>query len=408
MRGVIAILLAFITVHFYGQNLQNDVRYYDDEKQATIHFSGFGHFGSTALDLHTSKLFYQGGFFSDALKQESLNRLRDVNVFGGEYNFKLDYNNPVSNLFDDAGFYATIETGGTAGISFSEDLFKVIFQGNRSFVGDTARLAPLEIANYQYRKIGFGLNQDDRIKFGVSALVFDTWQKAKLDVGNLAIDENLDSISFAMDGRFRNAANLNVPAGVGLGVDFEVVFPLGGKADTLDKTKLVAGIKNFGLFFSNKSMLTYELDTTYSFSGFNISSISEFQSSIIGTDQLQDSLVPKAVANRIVDLMPFEIYFYSTSRADGKKLQLVYGFRYRYAAASMPQVYVGGDWRPNPKTIFSNYLHFGGYAMIQWGVSIKKAIGNFKIGLSSNNLHGFFTKEAYSQSLGLTMSYVIK
>lgn len=408
MRGIVGVILFLIGCNVYGQNLQNDVRYFDDEKQATINFNGFGHFGSSVMDLHTSKMFYQGGFFNDKLKQESFSRLRSENFFGGEYGFKMEYNNPTSDLFDDAGFYATVETGGSAGISFSDDLFRVVFQGNSSFVGDTARLGPMEIANYQFKKIGFGLNQDDRIKFGVGALVFDQWQKAKLNTGDLAMDSNLDSITLGLDGRFRNPTNMNVPAGFGVGVDFEVVFPLGGKQDTVDRTKLVVGIKNLGMFISNNTMGTYELDSTYSYSGFNVTSLSDFQSSIIGTDQFQDSLVPKAVQDRIVDLMPFELYFYSTSRIDGRKLQLVYGFRYRYASAAMPQVYVGGDWRPNQKTIFSNYLHFGGYAMIQWGMSLKKAMGNFKVGLSTNNLHGFFTKEAYSQSLGLTMSYVIK
>lgn len=408
MRVALGVILFLVACQLYSQNLQNDVKYFDDEQHVTINFNSFGHFGSSVMDLHTSNLFYQGGFFNDNLKQESLNRLRDVNVFGGEYGFRMEYNNSLNHLFDSIGFYATLETGVSAGISFSEDLFRVVFQGNSSFVEDTAGLGPMEIANYQFNKIGFGLNKNDRIKLGIGLLTFDQWQKATLNTGNLALDQNLDSITLSMDGRFRNSANVNTPAGFGVGIDFEVVFPLGGKQDTVDNSKLVAGIRNLGLFVSNKSMATYDLDTTYSYSGFNISSISEFQSSILGTNQIQDSLTPKATVDRIVDLMPFELYFYATSRPDGKKFQLVYGFRYRYASAAMPQVYVGGDWRPNATTIFSNYLHFGGYAMIQWGMSLKKAMGNFKIGLASNNLHGFFTKEAYSQSLGLTMSYVIK
>ncbi len=408
MKLVTLILFLLSLNLLFAQNLHNDVKYFDDEKVASVQFNSFGHYGSTVMDLHTSRMFYQGGFFDENLKKESLNRLSDLNYFGGEYGFQMTYSNPLSTLFDDAGFYATYELAGSAGISFSDDLFKLIFQGNSGFVGDTANMGPMEISSFSYKKFGFGLNQDDRIKMGVGLMSFDSWQRASLKTGYMAVDDNIDSLTVGLDGRFRNGLNNGNPVGYGFGFDFEVIFPLGGKNDTLDQTKLVAGIKNLGLFFSNKGMTTYDLDTNYSFSGFNISSISDFQSSIIGTEALQDSLVPQGVEDRIVDLMPFELYFYSPSRPDGKKLQLVYGFRYRYGAAAMPQVYLGGDWRPNAKTIFSNYIHFGGYAMIQWGMSLKKSMGRFKIGLSSNNLHGFFTKEAYSQSLGLTMSYVIK
>jgi hypothetical protein len=360
------------------------------------------------MDIHTSQLFYKGGFFNDNLKQESLNRLSSLNYFGGEYGVSMKYNNPLSTLFDDAGFYVSYEMGGSAGISFTEDMFKVIFQGNSEFIGDTAKLGPMEIDVYKFKKIAFGLNQNDRIKFGIGLLSFDTWQKAKINTGNLVLDENSDSITLDLDGRFRNSANLNSMAGFGVGIDLEVIFPLEGKNDSIDKTKLVAGIKNLGLFISGKNMISYDLNQAYSFSGFDISSISDFQSSILSTTELQDSLVPTGVVDRIVDLMPFELYFYAPSRPDGKKLQLVYGFRYRYASGSLPQAYIGGDWRPNEKTIFSNYLHVGGYAMFQWGMSLKKSFGKVRVGLTTNNLHGFFTKEAYSQSLGLTMSYVIK
>lgn len=401
--------MSLLLIHVLNaQNLHNDVRYYDDEKVASIQFNSFGYYGSSVLDIHTSKLFYQGGFFNDNLKNESLNRLTDLNYFGGEYGVSMTYNNPISTMFDDAGFYASYELGGSAGMSFSEDLFRVIFQGNTGFIGDTARLGPMEISNYQFKKIGFGLNQDDRIKFGIGLLSFDAWQKARVSSGNLAVDNDLDSVTLGLEGRFRNSATVNAPAGFGVGMDLEVTFPLDVKNDTIGSAKLIAGIKNVGLFISNKNMVTYDVDGNYSFSGFNISSISDFQSSVLSASELQDSLVPKGVTDRIVDLMPFELYFYSTSRPDGKKLQLVYGFRYRYATGSMPQAYIGGDWRPNEKTIFSNYLHVGGYALFQWGMSLKKSMGKVKIGLTTNNLHGFFTNEAYSQSLGLTMSYVIK
>jgi hypothetical protein len=246
------------------------------------------------------------------------------------------------------------------------------------------------------------------VKIGIGLLSFDSWQKSKIEKANLYTQENLDSVYLDLQGDFRNAPGTGQPVGIGVALDFEVIMPLKGLKDTIDNTKLVAGVKNLGVFISNKQMVSYYVDTNYSFSGFNIASISDFQTSLVSATDVQDSLVPKEEVDRIFDLLPFELYFFAPSRADGKKLQFVYGFRYRYGVGAMPQVYAGADWRPTHKFIFSNYIHLGGYAKVQWGMSFNKCIGDFKLGLSSNNLHGFFTKEAYSQSIGLTMSYAIK
>ena len=405
---VLTSILIFLTFTGVAQNFHNDVRFFDDTVNKSFQFNSFGYYGSTVLDLHTSKLFYKGGHFSKSLKSESFVRLSDLNYFGGEYGFQMAFSNPLKPIYKDYGYYVNYEIKGAAGTSFNDELFKVIFEGNANYVGDSIKIGPLDMSSFQYKKIGFGLNKGDRIKMGIGLLGFDSWQKLKINEGYLLVDENVDSVNIYANGRLRSAQERQGPIGFGVGFDFEVIFPLQGLNDTVDNAKLVVGMKNLGLFVSNRQMITYEMDTTYSFSGFNLASISDFQSSIANTDQLKDSLVPKGDTNRIVDLLPFELYFYSPSKPGGRKLQLVYGFRYRYGVGAMPQVYAGGDWRPNNKTIISNYLHLGGYAKVQWGLSIKKAFGGFKMGISSNNLHGFFTKEAYSQSLGLTMSYVIK
>ena len=405
---IVTFILILLVSNGFAQNFHNDVRFFDDTVHQSLQFNSFGYYGSTVLDIHTSKLFYKGGHFSESLKSESFERLTDLNYFGGEYGFQMAFNNPLKKIYKDYGYYVNYEIKGAAGVSFNDDLFKVIFEGNSNYIGDSIHIGPMEMSSFQYKKIGFGLNKNDRIKLGIGLLGFDAWQSAKLSSGYLMVDENVDSVNINAEGRLRSSQPSNGPIGFGVAFDFEVTMPLQGLNDTVDYAKLVIGMKNLGLFFSNKQMITYNVDTTYSFSGFNLTSISDFQSSLANTDNLKDSLVPKGDTNRIVDLLPFELYFFAPSRPGGRKLQLVYGFRYRYGVGAMPQVYAGGDWRPNNKTVISNYLHLGGYAKVQWGLSIKKAFGDFKIGVSSNNLHGFFTKEAYSQSLGLTMSYVIK
>ena len=89
-------------------------------------------------------------------------------------------------------------------------------------------------------------------------------------------------------------------------------------------------------------------------------------------------------------------------------MQLVYGMRYRFRVGMIPQIYLGGDWRPSATTIITPFLCFGGYSYIKTGLSIRKEFGKVRVGVSVNNVPGFLTKEAYQRSLSMSISYAIK
>lgn len=405
MKSLFIIISFFLSIALPAQILNADVRHFDDEEKMTLDFSSYGFFGSNVMDIRTSRLFVKGGFFDENLKQESLNRLNSVNFFGGGYGGKITFNNPLSTLFKGNGYYASFEMDGSAGLTFNDNLFKLIFQGNKDFIGDSAGILPLEISSFAYKKIGFGYNANNKLKVGVGLLAFDSWQKGRMDRGFLYTAADVSEMELLTSGIFRNGTSANgMPVGYGIGIDAEVLIPL----DSNNKVKLIAGISNLGVFMSNSSMVTYNMNSRFQFDGFNLNSLADFQNSFVNPTQYADSIIPQGDTGVVFDMLPFEIYFYAPSRIDGKKLQLTYGFRYRAGIGAMPNVYAGVDWRPNKKSIIINRLNYGGFGFFQWSFAILKSYDNFKIGLSTNNLHGFFTKEAYNQSLGITMSYAIK
>lgn len=409
-RWSLLILFLGMIVEFSAQNLGNDVIYFDDLPQKKITFSGFGNAGSSVLDKETMSLFYNGGFFDESLKAESLKRLGNTNVFGGEYNFQLSYSDPKAKVLDDYGYYLNVELGGGAGVNFTKDLFELVFVGNKSFVGDSAVLTNTQMAQYQYKKIGIGLNDNDKIKVGLALMAFDNYAYGKVNEGILSIDPNADSMNLSLNTNYMTNRKQGKQGAIGYGVgfDFEMNLPYNNTSDSLKTPRLVLGFRNVGLFFSTKTMKKYDLDTTYRYHGFEVNGLNGFQQSLFTAGQLQDSLVPIADTGRVFRMLPFEFYFYSPSNPNGKKLQLIYGMRYRYGVAMLPMVYFGGDWRPSKTTIVSAYLNFGGYSFIKTGLSVRKELGNVRVGVAFNNLPGFFTREAYNYSAAISMSYVIK
>ncbi len=405
----ILVLILISSGGVIAQSMGNNVSFMSDEVNQSIELEGFGAYGSNVMDVETMKLFYRGGFFDNDLKSESLNRLGTKNLLGGEYGARVSYLNPSVKWLDSAGFYVTYEINGGGGVSFTQDLFRLAFEGNQQYVGDSAILSGTEFTSYAFKKIGFGYNRGNRLKIGLALLSFDNYSFGQINRGLYYADPNNDSLSLRLSGDWisANKNNLGSPVGLGVGVDFEMNLPYENN-DSLDIPRLVLGVRNFGVFVSSKQMDVLEIDTLYSYRGVEMNSMSDFQQDLFSEVALQDSLLPEPIQDRKVKLLPFEFYFYSTSNPAGKKMQLVYGMRYRFGVAMIPQIYIGGDWRPTPSTIITPYLQFGGYSYFKTGISIRKKIGNVGIGLAFNNVPGFLTREAYQQSLAITMSYGIK
>lgn len=409
IKVLFSILTVLISLDVVSQTFGNSVSFFDDEVTQKVEMEGYGYYGSNVMDIETMNLFYQGGYFDNNLKSESLKRLGANNLFGGEYGTRITYLNPDVKWLDSAGIYVTYEINGGGGTSFSKDLFRLVFQGNQSYVGDSAYFSGTEFASYAFKKTGFGYNIDNKLKVGLSLLEFDNYSYGIVDRGVYYSDAESNSLTMRLGGNWMTNKRLKntSPIGFGVGVDFEVNLPF-KEEDTLNLPRLVFGVKNFGVFVSSKEMNVLEVDTLYQYTGSEVNNISDFQNGLFSQSSVKDTLLPQMEEMRKVRFLPFEMYFYSTSNPQGKKMQLIYGMRYRFGVAMVPQIYIGGDWRPSSTTIITPFLSFGGYSYFKTGVSVRKQFGDLKVGLSFNNVPGFLTREAYQRSLSLSLSYAIK
>lgn len=409
IRFVIAVCIALMPWFVFSQTFGNSVSYLDDEVTQKIEMEGFGYYGSNIMDIETMNLFYKGGYFNSDLKAESLKRLGANNLLGAEYGARITYLNPYVKWLDSAGIFVTYEISGGGGVSFSEDLFRLVFQGNQGYLGDSAFFSGTEFANYAFKKTGIGYNKGNKLKVGLSLLEFDNYSYGMVDRGIYYSDANSDSLTMRLAGNWMTdkREKYTSPVGFGMGMDFEVNLPY-KEVDTMNLPRLVFGVKNLGLFVSSREMNVIQVDTLYQYTGTEVNNISDFQNGLYSQTNVQDSLLPQMQQGRKVKLLPFEMYFYSTSNPMGKKMQLIYGMRYKFRVGMTPQLYIGGDWRPSETTIITPFLSFGGYSYFKTGVSIRKQFEKLNVGLSFNNIPGFLTKEAYQRSMSISLSYAFK
>ncbi len=184
--------------------------------------------------------------------------------------------------------------------------------------------------------------------------------------------------------------------GSGFAVDFEYRLSqeLIAKDSSHSKsTTIIIGIKNIGMYVSRKNSVLTTVDTTYNYSGFNVSSISSFGNSIINQQELTDSIRLISDTTQFVGLLPFEIYFYKPPTYL-KKWEIIYGFRYKIQSSYRAFLYLGGNLHLTSKMNISSYLGYGGYSNLQFGLAINKRFkNNLLVEINSNNLLGVFSRE---------------
>jgi hypothetical protein len=412
-------LLFFVSIQLSAeaQNLGfvavNSVNW--DTTSATLTMNTFGHYGSTFLSGQMMNILRYGGFIDEDLKRETINRLNKGNqlgILGGEYRSSWEFSDPAARLLNKYGYYVTGEVGGLAGVYAARDLVPFMLNGNAQYVGDTAYFAPTEMASYSYQKIGIGINQNNRLKVGLSLMNFSQFSYGRIENGYIAVPDSFNQMSVTLRGGYvsQDTATRSFfnRAGIGLGIDMEVKIPL-RPTDSISDQKtphFVVGFKNLGAYFSNERTNNYTVRSNYTFNGFEVNSLQQFESSIFSLNSTIDSLRPAVSTGRMVEILPFELYFFMPTLSEGKRIQPVAGFRYINRSVLRAMAYLGAEWKSKNNQLFvSSYFTAGGFTRFQWGMSWRYDFASFQIGLVSNNLLGWFTEAALGRSVGVSLMY---
>jgi len=137
-----------------------------------------------------------------------------------------------------------------------------------------------------------------------------------------------------------------------------------------------------------------------------VDNLSNISTGLLTSESIQDSLGIETRIESRTSLLPFEIYFFQVPSYN-KRLEVIYGFRYRNESAYKAFLYAGGNVKINNKVSASTYVSHGGYTNFQWGLSSQVHLKELYIGLNTNNVLGFFSKKAFGKALGISLTYLL-
>ena len=402
----ILICMSFSSV--MGQVMNNNTSYFKDSTKEFIHIQTENYFGSSQLPMDFIRTLYRGGEISLQMKDRASSNLNTLNRIGGEQIGQISYYQLKPLIFNQFGYYISAITQRSAGAQYTDELFTATFYGNQQFINDTINITQTGIHNRLYNSIQFGLTRH-HIKFGISYVSIQNEMNGLIQNGGVYTSTNATQINAYADAQLISSNGSNnyfQQSAWGIALNFEFTNKINAM-DSSSNAAIVAGLNGVGLQFLGKNSSTYIIDTNYLFQGIEIQSISDFSQSLLPSE-IADSLTPQQINRSRIGALPFELYIHKTGGKSNSRLHTLYGMRYRSESNYSTLIYFGAEYLINKNWTAGSVLSYGGYSKFQLGAHFRIKKEKFILGVNSNNMIGWFSKNGNGMGINLSASYILK
>jgi len=409
MKNIYYIALLFLSLNTFAQQLGNNSLYAvaSDSSTVFLNVSATGYYGSSIFNNQMIDKFIYGGFIDESLKNKALKKAKRLNYLGAELGAEIYYSNTKNLLFKDWGYYVGLSYHYNLGTQFTKDAYQLIFYGNKILENQEAKLSPSAFYLRDVNQFSFGLNKNNQLKVGLTLSSFNNNTGAEITEGTFYTDTNGNYLNIDIEGKYyavdtSSSIRFLTNNAMGIGIDFETTFSL---KENNEGQKVVLGVKNLGVLTQN-SAYVISAKTDYQYNGVEVNSLKNIGEGLLTSNSLQDSLGVETKTMNRTSFLPFEIYFFQLPSYK-KRIELIYGFRFKYESAYKAFLYAGGNIKLNDKYSTSTFISHGGYSNFQWGLSAQAHFKKMHLGVNTNNLLGFVSKKAFGKSIGLNLTYIL-
>jgi hypothetical protein len=358
-----------------------------------------GQIHSNHLGSDINRVFLFGGFIGDDMKENSFKFLRSngMNRTGVVLSSDMVYTDYTINLFKKKEFGLVVLAGyqNYTAAAYSSDLFKLLANGNAEFDG-TIDLSNTRFFQMGHQKLGFGvLDKKTRSTFALSVVNSAGFQSVDLVNGAFRQNTNKDTTDILLMGAYKGNSLGGFSNGLGAAIDVDMRIPV-----VVGKHKVLIQLtaQNVGFVRYNRASFQYDVDTNYRYTGFTLNQIQNFSQN--DAFSLADTLnLVRQSGGQTVWLPGFLQVAKIVDRNSDHTFQSFFGINAFTQIIYLPQAFAGIHWQAN--RTFSAGLHgsYGGLGGARIGFYADVLLGQFRIGLSSQDVLGTVANKGYGQSL---------
>jgi len=404
----IIMLCLAVCIHFglFAQNILPMV-YDTNLRSQEFVLSGGVDLSTTAIKNSLTRYFIRGGEIPEDVRQNSFDNHSSRDRVGAVIQPELTYINYNIKPFKSKDWGIQVKAGMNLVASgrYTQGLFGLTFLGNEQFLGSTVDLSNTNFSLFSGHKLGFGII-DAKTKSSVTLNVhgITSYANGYLDTANFYQSADGYDATINLSGSFETTSRSTYYKGIGVGIDADFILPI----QMAGKTSFIQfQVQNLGVGFLTDKRITYSMDTSIQFSGFQINDLVG-DNALLNQDRdvldaiglQRDTVTAKPIA------LPFSIQIGKI--VDEHKTQLLqsfFGMRMIYQKGSIPLLYAGMQVRATDYLRFGISGSYGGFAKFRAGLYCQAVFPKFNLGISTTNLIGIVAKSGLGQAYSLHLNY---
>jgi len=371
--------------------------------------------GSNAIKNDMVNTLIWGGHISNEMKDASEKKLKANNNFGINLNYGLSAFVKGSSKFD---FLIGFKNQEVLNASFNSDFYRLMFYGNKRFLGETADLSHISVNALRFQEIKFGaiLHQVDSVaKIGVSVSFLKGEQLFFLKTGkNTSLYTSADASEIQLNSNFNLALsdtnNRNLFGFNGVGANADIFFETPYKSKVGKKSVLIVNANNIGFIHWRNNSVQYSSDSIITFQGYKVENILDLRDSTLSNIN-QDTILQNLVNGRKEKFninIPTNLVLINKIYFGNMNFVLNTGFRYIFNANFKPYFFVEPEYKYKKMT-FNLHTGYGGYVRFNFGASATFNGKHLYFKLGSNSLQGYIApKLAYGQGVYFSIAKKFK
>lgn len=367
------------------------------------------YFGTSIQNDLLSK-FIRGGQITDDIKNNSFDRHKAINRIGGVGEGEIEYRNYQKHLFKnkDWGFNIKVGYNIFAGLLYSKDVFGAVFYGNDGYQGETIDFSGTKMSYLSYQKVGLGLI-DAKSKSSVSINFYNVSDRVSghIKEGTVFQHEDGNAIDVVLNGDFEMKRNKKFNQGIGIGLDADFKIPVNWIKDR--QAFIQFKVQDLGVSYMYEKQKIYSIDTTFTFTGFQLNDLMGENAIFNESFNLLDTLGIQSTEKSSAVLMPGFIQVAKiVDDLQTHKWQSFFGIRLYTTLIYSPYVFGGIDFKAAKWLHVGANVSYGGFGRFRGGLYAGAKFGNYSIGLGSENVVGWFApKKSSGQSINLRLRWAM-
>lgn len=367
---------------------------------------GEGLIGSNVLDNSFMKTSFLGGHLANSHLDKMQGELKDQNRAGFVAAAGIEFYNMRDTIFNRPqwGIRAGFSTNYHSAVSFSKDLYSVIYRGNTAFLNDTAMLGPLNFQYQAWQKMGFGIfNKHNLSSLTLSLVEGQKMQSMIVSEAGLYTSLNGDSLALSYRGDYlrsdKSRSGLANGSGLGVAVDLEYNLPL-----TDHNGVISISLRDFGFVAWNRMSEKINYDSLTSWTGVNVQDVFQLSADSIDLPGLKDSVHYSSQMKRLVAPLPASVHL-RYCRFFNEKNFYEAGISMWPNKAAVPLVYAGLSHFINEHFLLNEKISFGGYGRFGLGAELQwMPRGSWLFRIGTRHLGGFTMGSAKGADAYFTMA----